>query len=115
MINKVEKLKKRAKKFIKEKKVLVESCLLALGLLIAQATPVLADINGETIKNNLVNNFFQPIYIVIMGFLLLKEFAKKSLGAIIITILIGGIIGIFIFAPEAINTIINTLKGLVGM
>ena len=115
MMNKVENLKERAKKFIKEKKVLVESCLIALGLLIAQATPVLADINGETIKNNLMNNFFQPIYIVIMGYLLLKEFAKKSLGAIIITILIGGIIGIFIFAPEAINMIISTLKGIVGM
>ena len=50
-----------------------------------------------------------------MGYLLLKEFARKSLGAIIITILIGGTIGIFIFAPEAINTIINTLKGVVGM
>lgn len=114
-MKKVENLKGRAKKFIKEKKGLVESCLLALGLWIAQATPVLADINGETIKNNLVTNFFQPIYIVIMGYLLLKEFARKSLGAIIITILIGGTIGIFIFAPEAINTIINTLKGVVGM
>lgn len=115
MLNKVKNLKKRAEKFIKEKSVLVQAFLLSLGLLIAQSMPVLADVSGNTIKNNLINNYFQPFYIVIMGFLLLKDFFKKSYGSLIATLLIGGTIGIFIFAPDAINIIINTVKGIFGM
>ena len=111
MLNKVKNLKKRAEKFIKEKSVLVEAFLLSLGLLIAQSMPVLADVSGNTIKNN----YFQPFYIVIMGFLLLKDFFKKSYGSLIATLLIGGTIGIFIFAPDTINIIINTAKGIFGM
>lgn len=112
---KFENLKNNAKKFIKEKKVVVETGLLSLGLLVVQATPVLADISGTTIKNNLVTNFFQPFYIVILGYLLLKEFVKKSYGSLVLTLVIGSTIGIFIFAPESINSLINLMKGLVGM
>ena len=50
-----------------------------------------------------------------MGFLLLKDFFKKSYGSLIATLLIGGTIGIFIFAPDTINIIINTAKGIFGM
>ena len=112
---KFENLKNNAKKFIKEKKVVVETGLLSLGLLVVQATPVLADISGTTIKNNLVTNFFQPFFIVILGYLLLKEFVKKSYGSLVLTLAIGATIGIFIFAPESINSLINLMKGLVGM
>lgn len=111
---KFENLKKNTKKFIKEKKV-VDAGLLSLGLLVVQATPVLADISGTTIKNNLLTNFFQPFYIVILGYLLLKEFVKKSYGSLFLTLAIGATIGIFIFGPESINSLINLMKGLAGM
>lgn len=114
-MNKIKGFTKMAKRVIKEKKVLVETFILTAALLLTQVTPAFADISGNTIKNNLVNNYFQPIYIVIMVFLLMKELFKRSIGSLIIIALIGGIIGIFVFSPETITVIINTVKGVVGM
>ncbi len=42
------------------------------------STYAYADINGESIKSNLINNILLPISFVVVGFLLIKELAKKE-------------------------------------
>lgn len=42
------------------------------------STYAYADINGESIKSNLINNILLPISFVVVGFLI-KELAKRVL------------------------------------
>ncbi|MCH1964553.1 hypothetical protein MCG45_17140 [Clostridium perfringens] len=55
------------------------------------STYAYADINGESIKSNLINNILLPISFVVVGFLLIKELAKKSVAGILVVLIVGGI------------------------
>lgn len=105
----------RIKNFIKNQGKKIEIAILTMALFLAQVTPALAAIDGNTIKNNLINNIILPIYIVIFLYLLVKEFIKKNVASAIIIFFIGGLIGIFIYNPDSLKTIIEFMSSLTGI
>lgn len=106
---------KKIMNFTRNKIKKIEVMLLTMALCLAQVTPAFAEINGNTIKNNLINNYILPIYLVVFVFILLKEFIKKNIASAVITLIIGGLIGIFMYNPDAIKTIIDTVSNVLGM
>lgn len=111
----MEKLKEKVSKFIGENKKKLEIAALTVSMTFATTMPAVADINGNTIKNNLLTNFLGPIFIVVLVFLLIKEFIAKNTAKIVITVLIGGFIAIFIYFPDAIRAVMNTMRAILGI
>lgn len=93
----------------------ISALAMACAMFMAKATPVFAVVDGTTIQNNLINNFVKPIYVVVFVGLLVKDFIKKNLASAIIVLVIGGLVGIFVFFPDQVETIISTVKGVVGL
>lgn len=111
----MEKLKEKVSKFIGENKKKLEIAALTVSMTFATTIPAAADINGNTIKNNLLTNFLGPIFIVVLVFLLIKEFIAKNTAKIVITVLIGGFIAIFIYYPDGIKIFMNTIRSILGI
>lgn len=108
-------LKEKVSNFIRENKKKLEIVALAISMTFATTIPAAADINGNTIKNNLLTNFLGPIFIVILVFILIKEFMARNTAKIVITVLIGGFIAIFIYFPDGIKIFMNTIKSILGI
>lgn len=108
-------LKEKFINFIRKNKMKVEVIFLALAMTFATAIPAAADINGNTIKNNLLTNFLGPIFIVILVFILIKEFLARNTAKIVITVLIAAFIAIFIYFPDGIKIFMNTIKSILGI
>ena len=103
------------KNIIKKQIKKIEIAILTMSLLIAQATPAFAAIDGNTIQRNLINNVVLPLYTVLFVFILVKEFNKKNTVALLLTCAIGGIIGIFIYNPDSIKVLIDFMSSLIGL
>ena len=114
-MEKLKKLKEKVSKFIGENKKKLEIAALTVSMTFATKIPAAADINGNTIKNNLLNNFIGPIFIVVLAFLLIKEFMSKNTAKLIITVIVGGFIAIFIYFPDAIRAVMNTMRSILGI
>ncbi|PWX54167.1 conjugal transfer membrane protein TcpD, partial [Clostridium perfringens] len=72
-------LKEKAAEKVKLNKLRIQGFFVALlSFMTTYSTYAYADINGESIKSNLINNILLPISFVVVGFLLIKELAKKS-------------------------------------
>ncbi|WP_133016455.1 TcpD family membrane protein [Clostridium cuniculi] len=103
------------KNIIKKQIKKIEIAILTMSLLISQAIPAFAAIDGNTIQRNLINNVVLPLYTVLFVFILVKEFNKKNMAALLLTAVIGGIIGIFIYNPDAIKGVIDFMSSLIGI
>ncbi|EHK2357526.1 TcpD [Clostridium perfringens] len=66
-------------------------------------TYVYASIDGGTIKTNVINNILLPISFVVVGFLLIKELAKKSVAGILVVLIVGGLVIVVIAQPDLIK------------
>lgn len=105
----------KIKAFIKDKQKKVEVAILTISLLLCQTTLAFAAIDGNSIKNNLIDNIIFPIYIVIFLVILIKDFLKKNIASAAITLVIGGLIGIFVYSPDTLKAVIDFIRGLVGL
>lgn len=114
-MEKLKKLKEKVSKFIVENKKKLEIAALTVSMTFATTIPAVADINGNTIKNNILNNFIGPIFIVLLAFLLIREFMSRNTAKLVITVIIGGFIAIFIYFPDAIRAVMNTMRAILGI
>lgn len=113
----LRKLQRAAKKLmrIEKKSKYLSIMAITMMIFISKASVVFASsLDGNTIKNNLIDNYVKPVYIVIFLGLLVKDFIKKNLASILIIILVGGTVGVLVFEPEFIQNIINGIKNLIG-
>lgn len=114
-MTKFKELKEKLKNKIMVNKKKVEAFALTFLLVSAPTISAHADINGNTIKNNMLNNFIGPILFVLVGIALLKEITKKNTAGIIMSIIVGGLVWIFIYQPNALTVVGNTIKGILGL
>lgn len=112
---KFKELKEKLKNNIMVNKKKVEAFVLTFLLVSAPTISAYADINGNTIKNNMLNNFIGPILFVLVGIALLKEITKKNIAGIIVSILVGGLVWIFVYQPNALTVVGNTIRGILGL
>ena len=113
-MKKIKALGIKMKRAVKESKF-SSVLMMVMMFFITQVTPAFAAIDGNTIQNNLINNFVKPIYIVVFVVLLVTEFIRKNLARAFIILGIGGLVGIFVFYPNEVEVIIATIKGIFGM
>lgn len=106
---------KKFKNIIKTKINKLEIAALTMALLIIQVTPAFAAIDGNTIQRNLVSNVLLPAFTVLFLWMLLKDFSKRNTASTVLICVIGGIIGIFMYKPEAIKTVIDFISSLIGL
>ncbi|MBO3333123.1 TcpD, partial [Clostridium perfringens] len=67
-------LKEKVAEKVKLHKLRIQGFFVALlSFMTTYSTYAYADINGESIKSNLINNILLPISFVVVGFLLIKE------------------------------------------
>lgn len=106
---------KKFKNIIKTKINKMEIAALTMALLIAQATPAFAAIDGNTIQRNLISNVLLPVFTVLFLWMLIKDFSKRNIASTVLICVIGGVIGIFLYKPESIKTIIDFVSSLIGV
>lgn len=111
----LRKIKERTIKVIERNKKKVEVFILTILMTFVTVIPAAADINGNTIKNNILNNFIGPIFVVILAFLLIREFTARNIAKLIITIIVGGFIAIFIYFPDGIKPVMSTIRSILGI
>lgn len=114
-MTKFKELKEKLKNKIMVNKKKVETFVLTFLLVSAPSISAYADINGNTIKNKLLNNFIGPILFVVVGIALVKEVTKKNTAGIIMSVLVGGIVWIFVYQPNALTVVGNTIKSILGL
>lgn len=103
-----------ANKLVKYKAKL-EIFLVTLLALFSTSTYAYADINGETMKNNVINNFLIPICVVVICIWLIKELIKKSMAGVAVVLLIGGFILVILYSPDLIKVFGDTIKSIFGL
>lgn len=114
-ITKLNGLKERIKNKVIENKKKVERFIFTFLIVSAPMISAYADINANTIKNNFINNFLKPIFIVVFLVLMFKEYISKNTARLVITTLVGGFVAVFLYFPNAIEVIMTTLKNLFGL
>ncbi|WWU66723.1 TcpD family membrane protein (plasmid) [Clostridium baratii] len=114
-ITKLNGLKERIKNKVIENKKKVERFIFTFMIVSAPMISAYADINPNTIKNNFINNFLKPIFIVAFLALLIKEYISKNTARLVISTIVGGFVAIFLYFPNAVEVIMNTLKNLFGL
>lgn len=114
----MKKIQQVAKKLMKIEKKSRYLSIVAVAMMIfmAQASVVFASaLDGNTIKNNLIDNYVKPAYIVIFLVLLVKDFVKKNVASAILIFVVGGIVGILVFEPDLIKSVSGVVKGIFGL
>lgn len=114
-MKKLREVKKRIKNKIMVNKKKVEAFVLTFLLVSAPTISAHADINPNAIKNNLLTNFIGPILFVLVGIALVKELAKKNTAGAIVSILVGGLVWVFVYQPNALTVVGNTIKNILGL
>lgn len=97
-------LKEKVAEKVKLNKLRIQGFFVALlSFMTTYSTYAYADINGESIKSNLINNILLPISFVVVGFLLIKELVKKSIAGIVVVLIVGGLVIVVIAQPDLIK------------
>ncbi|MDU7067192.1 MAG: conjugal transfer membrane protein TcpD [Clostridium perfringens] len=96
-------------------KARLEVFLLTLLALFGTSTYAYADISGEAIKNNVINNYLVPFCVIIICFLLIKEVVKKNVAGIVIWLTVGGFVLLIVSSPDIIKIFGNAIKTIFGI
>lgn len=109
-------LKEKAEEKVKLNKLRIQGFFVALlSFMTTYSTYAYAEINGESIKTNLISNILLPISFVVVGFILIKELAKKSVAGILVVLIVGGFVIITIAQPDLIKSFGNFVKTILGL
>lgn len=92
----------------------IKTFLLTLTLMISSSISVYA-FDGNTIKNNVINNFVGPLLILLIVIRGFKEYAKNNTSGVILAIFVGAFVYIFAVNPDIINTFSDVIKNLIGV
>ncbi|MGL4571783.1 MAG: TcpD family membrane protein [Clostridium sp.] len=114
-MNKLREMKKRVLNKLKENKKKIEIGVVTLASTLSVNTIAFADISGETIKNNVVNKFISPIFIIVLLVFLVKEYTKKNYAQLIIAVVFGAFVYAFILEPQLAKTVVSTVKSILGV
>ncbi|WP_283705051.1 conjugal transfer membrane protein TcpD [Clostridium perfringens] len=96
-------------------KTRLEVFLVTLLALCGTSTYAYADISGETMKNNVINNYLVPFCIVVICVILLKEVLKKNVAGIVIWLTVGGFVLLVVSSPDIIKIFGEAIKNLFGI
>lgn len=96
-------------------KARLEVFIVTLLALFGTSTYAYADISGESIKNNVINNYLVPFCVVIICFLLIKEVLKKNVAGIVIWLTVGGFVLLIVSSPDLIKIFGNAIKTIFGI
>lgn len=96
-------------------KARLEVFFVTLLALFGTSTYAYADISGEAIKNNVINNYLVPFCVVIICFLLIKEVIKKNVAGIVIWLTVGGFVLLIVSSPDTIKIFGNAIKTIFGI
>lgn len=96
-------------------KARLEVFFVTLLALFGTSTYAYADISGEAIKNNVINNYLVPFCVVIICFLLIKEVLKKNVAGIVIWLTVGGFVLLIVSSPDIIKIFGNAIKTIFGI
>ncbi|MBO3304674.1 TcpD [Clostridium perfringens] len=96
-------------------KMRLEVFFITLLALFGTSTYAYADISGETMKNNVINNYLVPFCVVVICFILLKEVLKKNVAGIVIWLTVGGFVLLVVSTPDIIKTFGEAIKKLFGI
>lgn len=96
-------------------KARLEVFFVTLLALFGTSTYAYADISGESIKNNVINNYLVPFCVVIICFLLIKEVLKKNVAGVVIWLTVGGFVLLIVSTPDTIKTFGNAIKMILGI
>lgn len=92
-----------------------EVFLITLLALFGTSTCAYASINGENIKNNVINNFLIPFCLIIICALFIKELMKKNIAGLVILGLIGGAVLVILYKPDIIKLLGDTVMSILGI
>lgn len=93
-------------------KARLEVFFVTLLALFGTSTYAYADISGESIKNNVINNYLVPFCVVIICFLLIKEVLKKNVAGIVIQLTVGRFVLLIVSSPNIIKSFENKIYRL---
>lgn len=96
-------------------KARLEVFFVTLLALFGTSTYAYADISGEAIKNNVINNYLVPFCVVIICFLLIKEVLKKNVAGIVIWLTVGGFVLLIVSSPDLIKIFGNAIRTIFGI
>lgn len=96
-------------------KAKLEVFFVTLLALFGTSTYAYADISGETMKNNVINNYLVPFCVVVICFLLIKEVIKKNVAGIVIWLTVGGFVLLVVSSPDIIKIFGNAIKAIFGI
>ncbi len=96
-------------------KARLEVFFVTLLALFGTSTYAYADISGEAIKNNVINNYLVPFCVVIICFLLIKEVLKKNVAGIVIWLAVGGFVLLIVSSPDLIKIFGNAIRTIFGI
>lgn len=108
-------LKERIKNKIITNKKKVETFLLAFFLVNIPTISAYATIDGKDIQNKVLNNYIGPMLFIVVGIGLLREIVKKNTAGIIISVCVAGLVWIFVYQPNALTVVGNTIKSILGL
>lgn len=96
-------------------KARLEVFFVTLLALFGTSTYAYANMDGENIKNNIINGYLVPFCVVIICFLLIKEVLKKNVAGIVIWLTVGGFVLLVVSNPDIIKIFGNLIKKLLGI
>ncbi|AQW28427.1 TcpD (plasmid) [Clostridium perfringens] len=109
-------LKEKAAEKVKLNKLRIQGFFVALlSFMTTYSTYAYADINGESIKSNLITIIHYTISFVIVPFLLTKDPAKTSVAGILVVLIVGGFVIIMIAQPDLMKSFGNFVKTILGL
>lgn len=114
-MNQFKNIKEKVVNNVVKHKNRLEVFIITLLGLFSTSVYAYANISGENIKNNVLDNFVIPFTIIAVGILLLKEFIKKSVAGIVTVLVIGGLVLVVLSNPNIVTTIGNTIKAILGL
>lgn len=96
-------------------KARLEVFFVTLLALLGTSTYAYANINGEEMKNNIINGYLVPFCVVVICFLLIKEVVKKNVAGIVIWLTVGGFVLLIVSSPDLIKIFGNAIKKILGI
>lgn len=101
-------------KKIKNNIEMIKTFVLTLMVMVSASVPVYA-FDGNTIKNNVINNFVGPLLLLLIVIRGAKEYSRNNTAGVVLAIFVGAFVYIFAVNPDIINTFSNAIKGLMGV
>ena len=114
-MKKLQSIKEKIVNYTIKYKNRLEVFIITLLGLFSTSISAYANINVDSIKTNVLDNFVIPFTLIAIGILLLKEFIRKSVAGIVTVLVIGGLVLVVLNNPNIVTTIGNTIASILGL